>query len=182
MFRITSERPAELPSEVVDGPLFQGVPRAQRIAFLSELSYFSADPSTVLFSEGEPGDTLWIILNGSVTLTRRTDAGELLELDRARQGDLFGELALISPAPRATTATTLQETDLLVLNRSRNKKLLAERNPAAEALLRYITLRVCRRLRQTDARIALVHDALRGASAAQLDARVATLNQLGTYS
>lgn len=182
MFRITADAPPTLPAQVLDGPLLRGVRIEHRIAFLNEMAYYEADSGTEIFVEDEPGDTLWIVLRGVVSLTRRTAADELLEVDRAHPGEPFGEMSVISPAPRSATAVTVGDCDLLSLQRVRFRAQLQERNPAAEAMLRYITLRMCRRLRQVDGRIALVHDLQRGATKGELAQRVTALNLLSVYS
>lgn len=182
MFRFTADAPPTLPAQVLEGPLLRGVRLDQRVALLSAMTYHEADANSEIFGEDEPGDSLWIVLRGVVSLTRKTAAGELLELDRAHVGEPFGEMSVISPAPRSATATTLGECELLSLQRARFRAMLQERNPAAEALLRFVTLRMCRRLRQVDSRIALVHDLQRGASKSELAQRVTALNLLSVYA
>ncbi|MCB9742970.1 MAG: cyclic nucleotide-binding domain-containing protein [Alphaproteobacteria bacterium] len=173
---------AEIPRPLIDGPMFSGVVRRERRDFLSRLPAERVGPSVTLFEQGDPGDSVRIMLKGSVTLRRRTEGGELIELGRCRALDLFGELSVVSPGPRFTTATSLEPCVMLILDRKVFKDLLNDRHPAAESLMRYITFRVCRRLRQTDARIALVHDALRGANVEELRRRVAELNDLSHYA
>lgn len=181
MLNPTSASPPSLPSAVLNGPLFEGVPPERRRELLSRLPWFELPGGTVLFQEGEPGEALWILLSGTVTLTRETAGGDKVELDRARTGDAFGELAVLSPASRFATATTLGDATALRITRKQLKALLAEREPASEALLRYLTQRICRRLRQVDSRIALVHDALAGASEPTLRRRALLLDALGDY-
>jgi CRP/FNR family transcriptional regulator len=177
MFRFTSDDAPDLPDEVLTGALFAGVPTAGRRAFLSQLTHLSASVGTTLYAQGESGDTLWIVLVGEVTVRRGLDDGRVVELDRAGPGDLFGEMAIISPAPRSGSAIAEADSELLVLRRAQYRQLLNERDPAAEALLRTITLRICRRLRQIDARIALAHDVQR--PGVDLSARLAGLPLLG---
>lgn len=181
MFKHTADAPPGVPKTLMTGPLLDGVDADLKLEFFGGLRYIEAEGRTQLFEEGEPGDTLWILLSGTVTLTRETESGERIELDRARGGDVFGELAVISPASRFATATTLGETHMVVIDRARFRALIKARDPAAEALLRYLTRRICRRLRQVDARIALVHDALNGASEGALRQRANDLDALGEY-
>jgi CRP/FNR family transcriptional regulator, cyclic AMP receptor protein len=180
MFRFTSDDAPDLPDEVLTGALFAGVPTAGRQAFLAQLTHLSAAPGTTLYAQGEAGDTLWIVLSGEVTVRRVLEDGRVVELDRAGPGDVFGEMAIISPAPRSGSAVVESDAELLVLRRAQYRQLLSERDPAAEALLRTITLRICRRLRQIDARIALAHDVQR--PGVDLSARIAGLPLLGRAS
>lgn len=157
MFRFSPTPLNAVPEELLRSPLLDGATLEQRQAFLTDLRHVRADPRTVLYNAGEPGDTLWIVVSGTVTLTRETESEQQVELDRSSAGDVFGEMAVISPATRAATATTVTQTELLVLTRGRFRQLIEARDPCAEAILRYATLRICRRLRQADARIDLAH-------------------------
>ncbi|HJN72526.1 MAG TPA: cyclic nucleotide-binding domain-containing protein [Myxococcota bacterium] len=170
-----------MPKALLDGPVLEGIEEDEKRSFFGRLRFLVAESRTRLFQEGEPGDRLWVLLSGTVTLTRETEGGEVVELDRARTGDVFGELAVISPASRFATATTVGGCQLVVLERAAFRALIKQRDPAAEALLRFLTHRICRRLRQVDARIALVHDALNGASDASLRRRAADLDAFGEY-
>ena len=57
------------------------------------------EPGRVIFTEGEPGREMYIVRTGSVDLR----IGETL-LETVKQGGIFGELALVDPAPRSATA------------------------------------------------------------------------------
>jgi len=158
MLRFSADSIECVPEGLLASSMLDGAPVEMREPFLKSLRFCSAEADTVLYGEGEPGDTLWIVVQGEVTLTRQTASGEQVELDRAGANDLFGELAVISPATRAATARTSQPTDLLTLTRAQFQRLIDAREPCSEALLRYATLRICRRLRQLDERIDLAHE------------------------
>ena len=158
MFRFSAASLNPVPDELLTAPLLDGASMDERRAFLGSLRHVRADADTLLYTAGEPGDTLWIVVRGEVTLTRETESGESVELDRSATGDVFGEMAVISPATRAATARTVPSTELLVLTRHRFRQLIDARDPCAEAVLRYATQRICRRLRHADVRIALAHE------------------------
>ncbi len=160
--------PTDIPTE----GLFPGVNSAAAAQFLDRLAPASTAAGAVIFRERDAGDALFILLSGQVSLRCDTDAGEVVELARVEPADVFGELAVLSPAPRTATATALTAVRTLALNRDDFTAALARREPAAEALLKAITVRTCHRLRQTDARIAVLQDALRGASPLDLLSRI----------
>lgn len=158
------------------GGAADAVPTAgERRAFLRQLTLVEVPAGAVLYQQGEPGDSLWLVAAGAVAVTRATPGGDVLELNHAGPGEAFGELGLLAPSPRTGTATAGAASRLLALRRPLFRQLLGDRDPAAEALLRALTRRVCRRLRGVDARIALVSDLRRGASPEQLHARLAEL-------
>jgi CRP-like cAMP-binding protein len=70
----------------------------------------------MIFSEGEPGDELYIIRQGSVKITKIADGNEVL-LAVLKPGDMFGEMALLESKPRAACAITHEDSLLLVVSR-----------------------------------------------------------------
>ncbi len=70
----------------------------------------------VIFRQGDTADFVYVIVNGKVDVIREEAEGEKV-IARLAQGDYFGEMALISNAPR--TATVRAVTDVEVLTWSR---------------------------------------------------------------
>jgi CRP/FNR family transcriptional regulator, cyclic AMP receptor protein len=71
-----------------------------------------------LFHEGDPGQTLYVIVSGRVHIQRATSTGEILHLAYRGPGEPFGELALIDGKPRMADAITAEPSDVLVLDRA----------------------------------------------------------------
>ncbi len=67
---------------------------------------------TTVFSEGEPGDSLFIILDGKVKIVRRAADGRENVLSVMGPSDQFGELSIFDPGPRTATATALTDVSL----------------------------------------------------------------------
>jgi CRP-like cAMP-binding protein len=65
-----------------------------------------------LFSEGDEGDTMFIVATG--TLTARRDGTER----RIKVGDVVGELAVLTRAKRAATLSAVGEAGVLVVDRA----------------------------------------------------------------
>jgi CRP-like cAMP-binding protein len=59
----------------------------------------SFDPGKTIFSEGEPGDFMYVVVDGEVDIVAN---GRVIET--ACAGGLVGELALIDRSPRSATA------------------------------------------------------------------------------
>jgi CRP-like cAMP-binding protein len=70
----------------------------------------------MVFCEHEPGDELYIIKSGKVEILKITPPEEIL-LSILREGDIFGELSIVSSAPRSATAVCAGETVLLPVSR-----------------------------------------------------------------
>ncbi|MBE1283139.1 MAG: cyclic nucleotide-binding domain-containing protein [Rhodobacteraceae bacterium] len=62
----------------------------------------------ILFEQGDDGDALFAITEGSLEFSILSAAGRKLSLDIMRPGAIFGEIALFDPGPRTATATALE--------------------------------------------------------------------------
>ena len=89
-------------------------------------------PHQDLFREGDPGDGLYLIRRGSVTVTKQVE-GRPRVLAYLAAGNYVGEMSLINKEPRAATVTAAVMTEVLVVSgkgveevRARNAKLAAE--------------------------------------------------------
>ncbi len=71
------------------------------------------DPGQVIFSAGDTGREMFIVRTGSVELK----IGETV-LETVEQGGIFGELALVDPAPRSATAIAGPDCTLVLLDAS----------------------------------------------------------------
>ncbi|HXK08344.1 MAG TPA: cyclic nucleotide-binding domain-containing protein [Vicinamibacteria bacterium] len=69
------------------------------------------DPGQVIFSAGDPGREMFIVRTGSVDLR----IGETL-LETVEQGGIFGEMALVDPAPRSASAFAGPECSLVLVD------------------------------------------------------------------
>lgn len=70
----------------------------------TQLSARRFDGGTVVFSEGEPGDTLYVVLDGQVRISRRIPGMGEEALAILSRGGVFGEMALIDEKPRSADA------------------------------------------------------------------------------
>ncbi|HND33203.1 MAG TPA: cyclic nucleotide-binding domain-containing protein, partial [Myxococcota bacterium] len=70
-------------------------------------------PGQELFREGDPGDSFYLVLSGSVRLSRT--GVQILEIG---PGSHFGELSLVTEGPRTVTATALETTTVYGLGRT----------------------------------------------------------------
>jgi CRP/FNR family cyclic AMP-dependent transcriptional regulator len=98
----------------------------------------------VIFHEGEAGDRLYIIESGKVKIGRGGVDGREVLHRIVGPGDMFGDLSLFDPGPRASTATTVTEVRATSLDRYALRQLIRHRPELAEELLRVLARRVRR--------------------------------------
>ena len=90
---------------------------------------------THLFTEGAPGDELYLVMCGQVEIQLRTTAHHYKRLAIYGAGSFFGELALLKQGPRAAHAVAAAPTDLLVLSVNAFEGLKRDESALAIALL-----------------------------------------------
>jgi ATP-binding cassette subfamily B protein len=86
-------------------------------------------PRRTIIQQGDPADRFYVIARGAVSVTRSDDADGKRRVAVLKDGDHFGEIALLEGGPRTSTVTTLQPTVLLTLSRERFRQVL-DRDPA----------------------------------------------------
>jgi cAMP-dependent protein kinase regulator len=78
----------------------------------------------MILEEGQPGDSLYLIKRGEVEVFTRDVQGEYLPLARLREGDFFGEIALITGRPRSASVKAREGVELLKLQRGGFNRVL----------------------------------------------------------
>jgi CRP-like cAMP-binding protein len=89
----------------------------------------------VIMHQGDPGDSLHVVASGAVKIVLPSAEGEEAIIATLRPGDFFGELALLDGAPRSATATSLEQSEMLVLPRAVFMDLLDNLPGLRDALL-----------------------------------------------
>ena len=74
------------------------------VASVTEESVFQ--PGETVIKEGEPGEIMYLIIEGEVSVNKGQAKGHEIELDRISTGDYFGEMALFEDMPRSATIRT----------------------------------------------------------------------------
>jgi ATP-binding cassette, subfamily B, bacterial len=118
-------------------PLMKGV-SAETLAELSR--WFATEEfaaGRVIFEEGDPGNTFYILARGTVEVLRN-QGGSARRLAKLSQGDYFGEMALLSNQPRNATIRTLTPCVCLTLQRDLFQRLLAQ-EPAIQEQIRQVS-------------------------------------------
>ncbi|MBW1989160.1 MAG: ATP-binding cassette domain-containing protein [Deltaproteobacteria bacterium] len=140
-----SDQSAQLRRAIALSPTFAGLDASQ-IALLEHLAKpTGVSAQTLLFSRGDEGHEMFIILEGQVEffLEKEVD-GEMEKevIDTFGPGQAFGEMALFGEMPRTLSARALTDTRLCVITRQDLLELVQESPDVAVRLLHTI----CRRL------------------------------------
>ena len=100
---------------------------------------------TTIFRKGDPGLSVMAVRTGRVKISIASADGKEVVLNIIDAGDVFGEIALLDGRARTADATTMEPSELLILDR-RDMLPFLERHPAV--MLKLIEV-LCGRIRNT---------------------------------
>ncbi len=104
-------------------PLFAALD-SDAIAILSDLMIEKVlTPGDVLFTQGDKGESMYIIARGAIEVSQQGQQGSKV-LDVLGGGDILGEMALLSGAPRSATARAITTVTLGEITRERFDQLM----------------------------------------------------------
>jgi CRP/FNR family cyclic AMP-dependent transcriptional regulator len=121
--------------------LFAGL-SPQELAALAEAAIMRTFPkNTIVVTEGERSDSLYVILSGRVKVFVSDEHGKDLVLNIQHPGEYFGELAL-DEGPRTASVATLEPCKMAVIANDVLRRFLADHPEAAVQLVRGLIGRV----------------------------------------
>lgn len=132
------------------GPLFYGMTDAD-IEILGSIFNEKVVPEGMtIFVENMPGESLYLIRQGAVKISKMIAEGEEKILVILGAEEIFGEMAIFDGAPRSATARVAEEAQLLNIKKS-DFENMCQQNPAlALKLTRNIVRIFSRRIRENN--------------------------------
>jgi CRP/FNR family cyclic AMP-dependent transcriptional regulator len=118
--------------------MFRGAPPSTVSALTQQLHSIHFPRGHEVFTEGEPGDRLYIVISGKVKIGRHSPDGRDNLLTIVGPSDMFGELSILDPGPRTSSATTITEVHAVSMDRESLRTWIADRPETAEQLLRIL--------------------------------------------
>jgi len=96
---------------------------------------------TMIFSEHEPGDELYVIQQGKVKITKIINNQEVL-LAVLQPGDIFGEMALLENKPRSASAIAYGDVVALTVNNANFQNMVVSQPQIATKLIQLLSERI----------------------------------------
>ena len=106
------------------GKLFAGFTHQQLIEVEEIGQVLSFDKGEAVFHEGDPGDCMYIVLRGSVSITKSTGSKQGQVLAKLGVGEFFGEMSVVDMQPRSAHAIAQEPTVLRSIRREDLRQLL----------------------------------------------------------
>lgn len=136
---ITKSEAADIVSRA---PLFGTLDEASRLAVLSEMREANFNTGQVIFTRGDPGTEIHLVVKGRVRLSILTVDGRELSFAHAEPPSIFGEIAVFDGGTRSADATAVNKVQTLTLSKAAFLRLLAARPALAEAAIRFVSARL----------------------------------------
>ena len=104
---------------------------------------------SIIFAKGDPGTGLMGVLSGSVKISVASADGRDIVLSIVREGEIFGEMALLDGHPRSADATANSDCELMVMERREFIPFLRSEPDITLKLMEIL----CSRLRRTNEQV-----------------------------
>jgi CRP-like cAMP-binding protein len=131
------DMPAAWPDVLAGIPLFAGLDRRQLRKVAETARIVRVRDAAIIMKAGEPGDSLYVLVDGTVTVSRPGMPALVRE-----QGSFFGEIALLDGGPRTATVVANGPVKALVITRSRFLKLLRDQPTIGVAMVKELARRL----------------------------------------
>jgi CRP-like cAMP-binding protein len=116
-------------------PLFAALDEATADRLMDSMTPLRLTRGEMVFREGDPGDSLYVIVSGKIKLARGSGDGRESLLSVLGPGEMFGELSLFDPGPRLSTAYVVSDTELISLGNDALRRFLGEHPEVAMQML-----------------------------------------------
>jgi hypothetical protein len=128
------KRPAAArPGGVTGSPLFSDFSGEELVAVIRGLRLLSFDAGDIIITEGDPGDSLFVLASGTAKAFVRREGKQALAR-RMEEGTFFGEISILSGKPRTATVTAATHCELLELDRGTLDEI-TKTHPHVQAVL-----------------------------------------------
>ena len=129
--------------------LFEGLSDShfERLKSIIKIKNFAKD--TALIEEGVHGETLYLLISGTVKVTKTSDNGTELVLAIRSSGDFFGEMSLLEDAPRSARIMAIEDCEAGLIPKKDFTQMMLQEPQVALNILRTVSAR----LRQTNDQI-----------------------------
>jgi CRP-like cAMP-binding protein len=121
--------------------IFEALPSEELETIAQLLRERRLAESEVLCRQGDPGDALFIVTGGRIRLSTTDPSGNEKVLTYFTDGQFFGEMSLLTGAPRSATATAETDSQVLVLDKPAFDQLLAAHAQIMREMLKVVSQR-----------------------------------------
>jgi CRP-like cAMP-binding protein len=105
----------------------------------------------IVFKEGDPGDLMFILVEGAVELRKEVQGAEIVLKTIDQKNDFFGEMALIDGKPRSATAVAIKPTKLIPVDNAAFERMVLTNGKFAWKIIGILSDRIRETNKQLEA-------------------------------
>lgn len=121
---------------------FSDLPEEVLVALVKTTRKHDLHQGEILFSKGDVGDSLFVILDGQVKIVTKDEDGNEIALNKVGAGEIIGEMALFDHKPRSAGVVAIERTSTLELKRDDFMEILVGHPNLALAIIRNLSKRL----------------------------------------
>ncbi|MBN1450698.1 MAG: cyclic nucleotide-binding domain-containing protein [Anaerolineales bacterium] len=122
-------------------PLFEGLSDQELQHLMDNARPVSLRAGEVLMKQGDPGDAAYVVLKGGFEIQKKAGPS-VIKIDVREQGEIIGEMALLSNAPRSATVVAIADSETLCISQEAFENLLSTSPSATMAVLHWVMSRL----------------------------------------
>lgn len=149
---MTEEELRGVREQIGEVPIFQNFAAEELDKILPYTELKTYAQNTTLFEEGDRGDYICFVLDGTIDIRREGVSGHQAVMAKFGRGSIVGEMAVVDLFPRSATARVTSNSRLLTLNHDNFDKILEEHPQLGIKFLKEIARILSQRLRRTSGR------------------------------
>jgi CRP/FNR family cyclic AMP-dependent transcriptional regulator len=135
-------------------PILSRLKDKELISIEQYLKILEVIPGEIVFQEGERGDYVCFVVEGSLDVLKKTESGESIVISTLSRGRSIGEMAIIDDLPRSATVKAKDKSTLLTLSRESFDYILSKHPDIGVKILKGLASLLSMNLRKTSSRLA----------------------------
>lgn len=122
-------------------PLFEGLSDQELQQLVDNAKPVTSRTGEALMRQGEPGDSAYVVIDGGFEIQKQSGPS-VIKIDVREPGEIIGEMALLSNAPRSATVVAICDSETLCISHEAFENLLATSPSATMAVLHWVMARL----------------------------------------
>jgi hypothetical protein len=131
-------------NQIVVSPLFKDFSVDEMVAVIQGLNLITFEAGDIILTEGDPGDSLYMLTSGTVKAVKRNAAGKQVAVSEMTEGAFFGEISILTGQPRTATVVATSRCELLELDRPTLDSIVAAHPHVRQVLEQFSRERLAR--------------------------------------
>ncbi len=131
--------------------IFEGQDDEHLELFAGEMKMCEYKAGEMLFHEGDPGDEMFVVVSGAISIFVKDQAGEEVILTEIKAGSYFGEMSIIDKMNRSAACRALEDSVLLALHADDFSRIISSMPESAAKMMNRMLSIIVERLMKTGA-------------------------------